>query len=219
MVLLFYFNGFNSAIPDDWSDNEKLVAVEAFARDRDFRFLPTTIDYRRAAACVEDILARPELAAPKAGGVRRVIFAGSSMGGWFARVMQLRLAAERPGLPIEALAFNPAFDLGLHGHMLVGPQVNFVSGDSYEWSAADSARLAALEASVDYDAPLPFYVYADEGDEVIRCEHSARRHARISRFVAFAGGSHRFEHAREALKDFEAASGRGFAALEARQTS
>lgn len=219
MVLLFYFNGFNSAIPDDWSDNEKLVAVEAFARDRGFRFLPTTIDYRRAGACVEDILARPELAAPTDGAARRVIFAGSSMGGWFARVMQLRLAAERPALPVEALAFNPAFDLGLHGQVLVGPQLNFVSGEAYEWTAADSARLAALEASVDYDAPLPFYVYADQGDEVVSCEYSARRHARISRFVAFAGGSHRFEHAREALADFEAASARGVAALEARQTS
>lgn len=216
--LLFYFNGFNSAIPADWSDNEKVVAVEDFARERGWRFLPTTVDYRRAGARAGEILARPELASGE-GDCCRVIFAGSSMGGWFARIMQLLLAARRPDLPVEALAFNPAFDLGLHGDVLLGPQVNFVSGESYVWREEDSARLAALEASVDYDAPLPFHVYADKGDEVIGWEQSARRHAPIARFRAFEGGSHLFEHAREALADFKAARTRNGAALEAQRTS
>jgi predicted esterase YcpF (UPF0227 family) len=128
------------------------------------------------------------------------------MGGWYARIMQLLLARMHPGLPVEALAFNPAFDLGLHGHRLLGPQLNFVTLEQYEWTQRDSAGLASLEASVDFDAPLPFFVYADKGDEVIAWDGSAARHARIARFVAFEGGSHAFEHAREALQDFDAAA-------------
>jgi predicted esterase YcpF (UPF0227 family) len=206
---LYYFNGFNSAIPEDWSDNDKLVAVEDWAGRRGYRFLPYSVDYRRAGAQAEEIVAG--LAGGFAGGggdsssPERVIFSGSSMGGWFARVMQLRLVGVRPGLPVEALAFNPAFDLGQHGHMLLGPQVNLVTGESYEWAARHSAALGRLEASVDFDAPLPFFVYVDQGDEVIDWQRSAARHASIARFLAFAGGSHSFEHTPEALQDFDAA--------------
>jgi predicted esterase YcpF (UPF0227 family) len=158
MKLLFYFNGFSSAIPQDWSDNAKIVAVETFAQRNGYRFLPTTIDYRRADACAREILERTVFAADREapGGLQEVVFSGSSMGGWYARIMQLLLARQRPGLPIEALAFNPAFDLGRHGHLLLGPQVNFVTGESYVWSAADSERLGRLERSVDLEALADF---------------------------------------------------------------
>lgn len=192
---LHYFNGFNSAIPADWSDNEKIVAVETFAGREGYRFLPGSVNYRRAREHAAALL-------EQAAGASRVVFAGSSMGGWFARIMQLLLAQRRPGLPVTALAFNPAFDLGQHGHLLLGPQVNHVTGEAYVWTEADSAALAGLEAAVDYDAALPFFVYVDKGDEVIGWEHSARRHAAIAHFRAFDGGSHLFEHAQEALEDF-----------------
>lgn len=219
--LLFYFNGFNSAIPADWSDNAKIVAVENFARQQGYRFLPTTIDYRRAAEYARAIVARPEFGTDgdQAGELAEVVFSGSSMGGWYARIMQLLLARERPDLAIEALAFNPAFDLGLHGHLLLGPQVNFVTGEGYEWGERDSERLGRLERSVDFDAALPFYVYVDKGDEVIGWRHSAVRHGEIARFVAFEGGSHLFEHAEEALADFEAVRTGRIAALEAGRTT
>jgi len=206
--LLFYFNGFNSAIPADWSDNAKLVAVADHARRRGLRFVPWTVDYRRARETATEILQAIGQACD--GGTdqapRGLIFSGSSMGGWFARIMQLLLAGDRPGLRAVALAFNPAFDVGLHGHRLVGPQLNFMTLEQYEWTERDSAGLARLEAAVDFDAPLPFYVYVDKGDEVIAWERSAARHAPIARFLAFEGGSHRFEHAPEALRDFEAAA-------------
>ena len=66
-------------------------------------------------------------------------------------------------------------------------------------------RLGRLEQSVDYDAPLPFFVYVDKGDEVIDWRASAARHEGIARFRSFEGGSHLFEHVREALDDFAAA--------------
>lgn len=216
---LFYFNGFNSAIPGDWSDNAKIVAVEGYARAHGYRFLPTTIDYRRAAECAREILARPEFAVPESGALPDVLFSGSSLGGWYARIMQLTAARALPERLVEALAFNPAFDLGLHGHMLLGPQLNLVTGEEYVWTGRDSARLARLEASVDFDAPLPFYVYVDKGDEVIGWHHSAARHADIAHFVAFEGGSHAFEHTPQALVDFEAARSVRVSVLEAGRTN
>ncbi len=208
--LLYYFNGFNSAIPEDWSDNEKIVAVENYAGRRGFRFLPHSINYRRARDHAVEILGR--IRERSAAAPVHVLFSGSSMGGWFARIMQLLLARDQPGVKVEALAFNPAFDLGHHGHMLLGPQVNFVTLEAYVWTEQDSARISQLEESVDYDAPLPFFVYVDKGDEVIPWEPSAARHGKIARFVAFEGGSHSFEHAREALQDFDDSSGQNGAA-------
>jgi len=197
MALLFYFNGFNSAIPENYSDNAKIVAVERYAARRKHRFLPYSVEYRSAGQQVRDLLAQ------LAGEGAEVIFSGSSMGGWFARIMQLKQAAACPNPTAVAFAFNPAFDLAAHGHRLLGPQVNFITGETYEWCEEDSKRLAELERSVDYDAALPFHVYVDKGDEVIDWRASAARHARMGSFVAFEGGSHRFEHAAEALRHLE----------------
>ena len=199
---LLYFNGFHSAIPEDWSDNQKILGVEGFARREGFLFQPRTINYRFAREHSTELVRQLAEELPDDGG--RVIFSGSSMGGWFARIMQLTLHQHRPGLKTVALAFNPAFDLTRHGHLLVGPQENFITGETYDWTPADSDRLGRLERAVDYDAPLPFHVYVDKGDEVIDWRASARRHAAMARFHAFAGGSHTFEHVREALEDFAA---------------
>ena len=52
----FYFNGFNSAIPDDYSDNEKITAVDRFAESRGFNFAPVSICYRRASEQALEVL-------------------------------------------------------------------------------------------------------------------------------------------------------------------
>lgn len=194
---LFYFHGFNSAIPQDISTSPKISAVGEFCRrtGRDFR--PLNIDFRRAGRHSREILGMVD------ADVERVIFCGASMGGWFARIMQLLLAAERPDLRIEAVVFNPAFNLAEFSHYLEGRQVNHVTGEEYDFTREHSEKLIRLEQSVDYQADLPFWVYVDRNDETINAEWSERWHANISRFHAFAGGCHSFDHVRESLEDFE----------------
>jgi len=198
--LFFYFNGFNSAILDDYSGSLKIVAVAEYAQSRGYDFIPVSICYRQALEQSKEILALV------GGSVDEVVFCGSSMGGWLARIMQLLMNKDKPGLKSSAIAFNPAFDLSMYGYMLVGPQLNYVTLEEYEWTINDSEQLRSLESSVDYGAALPFYVYVDKMDEVISWKQSAARHSPISRFVAFEGGSHSFDHFREALSDFETAS-------------
>jgi len=194
--LLFYFNGFNAAILDDFSGNPKIAAVAEFARANGFRFIPVSTCYRRAGEHCRKVLAKvPEDA-------EEVIFCGSSMGGWFARILQLHLNLEKPGLRSVAVAFNPAFDLCEHGHMLLGEQVNFVTGEKYTWTESHSAMLRGLEMGVDYDFPLPFFVFIDKGDEVIDWNHSTDRHSRIAHLTLYEGGCHSFDHYREALAEF-----------------
>lgn len=196
--LFFYFNGFNSAILDDYSGNAKIVSVAEFAESRGYHFMPVSICYRQAREHAGEILA---MALDSAESV----FCGSSMGGWFARILQMSLAGQRPEIDSAAVAFNPAFDLSMYGHMLVGPQRNHVTFEEYEWTRSHSDTLRALESAVDYRGLRPFFVYVDRDDELINWQLSEKRHSPISRFIAFDGGCHSFDHYREALADFDQA--------------
>lgn len=194
---LFYFNGFNSGIPANLADNPKIAEVADMAERWGMAFHPVTVDYRHADAHRNAILERVSNEA------EYVLFWGSSMGGWFARIMQVSLAEVRPGLQIEAAAYNPAFDLVEHSHLLIGPQEKKLTQEAYEWTTENSADLVHIENSVNYDAELPYTVYVDRDDEVIDAVLSETRHRSMARFVAYEGGSHSFEHYREAVQDFE----------------
>ena len=196
---IYYFHGFASAIPRNFADSPKITAVAAWAarRGRDFR--PQNVDYRdapgRARAVLDSIGA----------DVREVVFCGASMGGWFARILQLMLARTRPELPAAAVVFNPVFNLVEFSHLLEGRQLNHVTQQPFDWTPRHSRRLVELETAVDYRADRPFWVYVDRNDEVIDAGLSERFHRDFARFHAFDGGSHSFEHAPEALRDFDAA--------------
>ncbi|MEE4218112.1 MAG: YqiA/YcfP family alpha/beta fold hydrolase [Xanthomonadales bacterium] len=194
---LFYFHGFNSAIPEDISSSPKISAVADFCRATGRAFLPQNIDYRYADRHSQELLDSVP------GDVDSVLFCGASMGGWFARIMQLLLARRRPGLRVEAVVFNPAFNLAEFSHHLEGHQLNYVTGAEHDFTPEHGAMLVALEHSVDYGAKLPFWVYVDRDDEVINAEWSRRWHSGYAHFLAFPGGCHSFDHAREALENFQ----------------
>ena len=61
--------------------------------------------------------------------IGKVIICGGSMGGWVARIMQLLLAAERPGSQIEAVAFNRSLNLADFSHYLEGTHLIYVTGE------------------------------------------------------------------------------------------
>ena len=196
MQQFYYFNGFNSAVLEDFSGSPKIVAAAEYAHRAGFQFIPYSIDYRQLRSHRDAILKQVSVKTSE------IIFCGSSMGGWFARIMQLQLVQRRPRLRVTTIGWNPAYDMGSHGHMLVGPQQNYVTFESYQWTQAHSAVLKDMEEEVDYDKDLPFYVYCDKGDEVIGWEDSAARHKAIANFRAFDGGCHSFDHYAEALIDF-----------------
>ena len=200
---LYYCHGFNSGIPDDISSSPKILAVSDFCRATGREFRPQNVDYRFADRHAREIL---DSVGPE---VEHVLFCGASMGGWFSRILQLLLVQRRPELRVEAVIFNPAFNLLEFSHHLEGHQVNFVTGAEYEFTPGHSAMLIGLERSVDFRAALPLWVYVDAEDEVINAEWSRRWYAGYSRFVTFAGGCHSFDHAREALEDYQPGCWRG----------
>ena len=194
---LFYFHGFKSGIPADISESPKISAVEEYARRSGRAFRPVNVDYRQVTKHSRELLGCVD------DNIEQVLYCGASMGGWFARIMQILLSSARPGLSVEAVVFNPAFNLAEFSHMLEGPQENYITLENYEWTRAHSKQMVALEASVDYAADLPFWVYVDSDDEVISAEWSEKWHRDYARFKAFPGGCHSFDHSREALEDYD----------------
>lgn len=194
---LYYVHGFASAIPEDISTSPKISVVAAFCHATERSFRPQTVDFRSAADRVAEILSTVE------DDVSDVIFCGASMGGWLARILQLRLLQERPECIVRAVTFNPAFNLAAFSHYLEGVQVNYVTGERFEFTPAHGESLVRLEETVDYRSKAPFWVYADRDDETIDAQWSETFHAPFARFRVFEGGSHSFDHAREALEDFE----------------
>lgn len=196
MDVLFYFHGFNSGIPADLSTSPKILAVHDFCRTNGLQFEPRNIDYRRAEEHAVHVLGE---AGAHSG---RVIFCGGSMGGWFARVMQLSFLGQNTDAGTVAIAFNPAFNLAGFSHYLEGPQENYVTGERYVFTAEHGERLARLEASVDYSSSAPFWVFVDRDDETISATLSESFHSDFAHFNVFEGGSHRFDHAPESLEIF-----------------
>ena len=137
--LLYYFHGFASAIPADISTSHKISAVADFCRatGRDFR--PQNVDYRMAEHRSREVLDSVEDRSAE------VVFCGASMGGWFARILQLKLLQQRPRSVVRAVAFNPAFNLAEFSHYLEGAQVNYVTGESFEFTRAHGTALVGLE--------------------------------------------------------------------------
>jgi len=195
--LLYYVHGFASAIPEDISTSPKISAVADFCRATGRAFRPQTVDFRSADSHADDILSTVE------DDVSDVIFCGASMGGWLARILQLKALQQRPECAARAVAFNPAFNLAAFSHYLEGVQVNYVTGEQFEFTPAQGEALVRLEETVDYRCSAPFWVYVDRDDETIDAQWSESFHTPFARFRAFEGGSHSFEHACEALEDFE----------------
>ena len=198
--LFFYFNGFNSGILDDFSGSAKIVAAHDFAVGQGYGFVPVSTCYREVEEVYESVLARID------GSVPEVVFCGSSMGGWFARVLQLTARQRWPGLSAACIAWNPAYNLAELAEVLLGPQQNFVTGERYEWTREHGEAMVRLERASGYPAAPPqdrsWYVYVDEDDEVIPLDGSREWHGERAIFTVFNGGCHSFDHAPESLEHF-----------------
>ena len=107
------------------------------------------------------------------------------------------------GTCLTASTSPVALDNGVEVTFTGAAAGSFQTGEQFEFTPDDSRALVRLEASVEYREDTPFWVYVDRDDETINAEWSERFHAGFARFRAFPGGSHSFDHAREALEDYE----------------
>jgi predicted esterase YcpF (UPF0227 family) len=173
--MLIYIHGFNSSPA---SSKAQLLKAKLEAKGRGAEYAAPALSHSPAqAAAVLDSLARRH---PGAALV------GSSLGGYYATVL-----AEKYDL--KAVLLNPAvrpYDL-LKDHL--GPQKNFHTGESYEFSKQHVGELRALEVAAVTSAR--YLLVVATADEVLDYRAAVERY-RGCRQIVIEGGDH-------GLSDFE----------------
>jgi predicted esterase YcpF (UPF0227 family) len=119
-----------------------------------------------------------------------VALAGASLGGLYAAYL-----AAKYDLP--AILFNPLVDDALLRDY-IGPQKNFNTGKSYEWTAALCDQLTPYLTEAGALA-VPPLVLLDQGDEVYGHWQAMRHYEGHADIRVYPGGSHAFDHLGEAM--------------------
>jgi len=126
------------------------------------------------------------------GGFFKNTFIGTSLGAFYSAM----LAKE---MNDTAVLVNPAIEPGKTISKYVGPQVNFKTGEKYEFkqAVADSYPEKIL-------IPDNTLLLLDSEDEVIdSMDTKDKISKKVTRTVIYNGGAHRFEHWEESTKDIK----------------
>jgi len=167
--VIAYIHGFNSSPASSKAQLLK-ARLEALGRGAEFAAPALPHSPAQAAALLDEFAERNPGAA----------LVGSSLGGYYATYL-----AQRHGL--NAVLLNPAvrpYEL-LAGHL--GPQQNFHTGESYEFTARHVDELRALEVAV--ITPEHYFLVVATGDEVLDYRAAVARY-RGCRQLVIEGGDH-----------------------------
>jgi predicted esterase YcpF (UPF0227 family) len=171
--MLVYLHGFNSS-PASGKARQFGEHMDRLGRAAEYACPALANSPREAIAQVESTLAAHR------GPVTLV---GSSLGGFYATYL-----AEKHGC--KAVLVNPA----VHAHRLLagalGPQKNWHSGDTWEFTEAHLAELAALDVPA-ITRPERYLLLAQTGDEVLDYRDAVAYYAGARQIVE-QGGDHGF---------------------------
>ena len=178
---LLYLHGFNSASS---SHKAQVLQTTMTRLNRGAQFLAPDLPHRpaQAIALLETLIEQ----IPKASTL-----VGSSLGGYYATYL-----AERHGL--KAVLINPAVAPYNLLAPLLGPQQNYYTGESYEFTPQHLAELQALEIAVLH--PEHYFLLVQTGDEVLDYCDAVARYAGAKQSV-IPGGDHGFQQFENYLND------------------
>ena len=187
MITLNYLHGFNSAALETDRKVGELATRFGVHRINYDSFAPR-------AAIIESIAAQSVEGDATA-------FIGTSLGGYFAAIMGQRLA--RP-----AIMVNPSCDphgalAHYRGMTLENYKLPEQPPRTLTSATIDSYQDTALSTDP-ADYPIAPLLVLDTGDELLDARATHTRYASLGQALVFEGGSHRFEHMREALDGIEA---------------
>ncbi len=120
------------------------------------------------------------------------VIVGTSLGGFWAAEMGFKLS-------IPSVIINPCYDPTNMLQKYVGPQQNYATGEQTNFEL-DSALSYMHCKSYDSQYCYMPLVLLDMGDEVID-SFETRRLFEGFPMVHYAGGSHRFDHMKDALEE------------------
>lgn len=191
---IIYLHGFNSASLDLNGKllvgKDKLAVMQAFCAENGIGFDTPNVDYRDFQNIVEDLLFSWNQYLDQG---HEVIFMGSSMGGFASEYLALKTGC-------KAVMINPAINPSVLLPQFIGVTENFETGQPYDWTQRHCDQYQRYEQELaDSKQSIDRTVLLDMADELLDAEKTLTKYQAIAKVATFAGGSHGFEHMREAL--------------------
>jgi len=123
----------------------------------------------------------------------RVVFMGSSMGGFASDYLSMKTGS-------PAIMINPVLRPSELLTRFVGINANAETGEPYAWQLPDCEQYHAYEAELrQSNRSRILLVLLDDGDQLLDAQITSKHYQVMAEVISFAGGSHAFEHMREAL--------------------
>ncbi len=197
-IAIIYLHGFNSASLDLngnlLTSKDKLQVMQKYCSDNAIEFYTPNVDYRDFLNIVEDMLLAWNQYLDQG---YEVIFMGSSMGGFASEYLAMKTGG-------KAIMINPAIcpsELLVH---FIGVTENPETGQPYHWDQSHCDQYLPFEQELAASKqPFERTILLDKADELLDAETTRLKYQAIAQVVMYEGGSHSFEHMREALPIIE----------------
>lgn len=195
---ILYLHGFNSASLDNAGhllvSKNKLLMMRDFCEQKGIVFDAPNVDYRDFRGIVESMLQQRKHYIQRS---YEVVFMGSSMGGFASEYLAMLTAG-------KAIMINPAISPTALLPQFIGVAANYETGQPYSWMQAHCEQYAAFEKKLAEASNEPERtILLDMGDELIAADKTVAKYKGRAKIVSFAGGSHSFEHMKQALPEIE----------------
>lgn len=195
---IIYLHGFNSASLDLQGNlltsKEKLHVLQDFCAKKEIVFYTPNVDYRDFETIVEDMLFEWNQYLDKSYDV---FFMGSSMGGFASEYLAMKTGC-------KAIMINPAIKPSELLAKYIGNIENFETAHPYEWQQVHCEQFKRYEQNLDDNQQqLDRTLLLDMADELIDSEKTLALYKEKANVVTYAGGSHSFEHIKQALPVIE----------------
>ena len=192
--VIFYLHGFNSAsLGLNGSlliSKEKLKVMQEFCTEKEVLFFTPNVDYRDFQSLVEDMLFEWNQYLDKGYDV---VFMGSSMGGFASEYLAMKVGG-------KAIMINPAICPSELLPHFIGVTENYETGQPYQWDQSHCDQYQNYEQELaDSKQLFKRTILLDMADELLDAEKTRVKYLTKAEVVTFEGGSHSFEHMKQAL--------------------
>lgn len=197
---IIYLHGFNSAsIGLDGkllTGKEKLRVIQEFCAEKNVVFFTPNVDYRDFQNLVEDLLFEWNHYLDQGYDVA---FMGSSMGGFTSEYLAMKTGG-------KAIMINPAISPSELLLQFIGVTENYETGQPYQWEQHHCDQYLHYEQELaNSHQQIDRTILLDMADELIDSEKTRSLYEAKANVAVFEGGSHSFEHMRQALPVIERA--------------
>ncbi len=195
---IIYLHGFNSASLDLngnlLQSKQKLVVMQAFCQQKNIVFFSPNVDYRDFRSLVEDILFEWNQFLDQG---YQVLFMGSSMGGFASEYLAMKTGS-------KAIMINPAITPSELLTQFIGVTENSELGLSYDWQQSHCEQYLLYQQHLENNTQvIDRTILLDMADELIDSQQTVLKYQSKAKLLTFEGGSHSFEHIKQALPEIE----------------